>query len=61
VIMEDVPEMDAHSPEELRKEMLMWGSDVMLGWIVSLCFWDVYKGVGNLLVGLAGFGVCVED
>ena len=26
-MMEDVPEMEAHSPVGLRKEMLMWGSE----------------------------------
>jgi hypothetical protein len=28
-MMEEMPLMEAHSPEELRKEMLIWGSDSM--------------------------------
>jgi hypothetical protein len=44
--MEEVPEMEAHSPEELRKEMLMWGSEVMLGGRVSQRFSVDKDGVG---------------
>jgi hypothetical protein len=29
VTISEVPETEAHSPEELRKEMLMWGSEEM--------------------------------
>lgn len=40
----------------------MWGSEEMLVAEISKCgFKDGEGGLVDLLVGLAGFGVCVED